>query len=293
MESSQPQPAAAERIVTVDVPLQDLTPVRRRTARARIFERLEANIRAVGLIEPLLVFQQNGQRFILDGYLRYQVLMGMGVRSAPCIVIDTLDIYTPNRQVNYLSHSQYRVMIKRALAIVPEDQLTAALGIARLRSQIPPSMRETLCPEVIRRVEEERLTMKAAKRLMHVNVERQQEILSLSDQAKDTSGPFIRTQIMRTKPEHRVQRPEKASPWNRGAATRQKLVDRLVEVENKHDFFQGVYRQYAADLVKLAIYVRQVINVRDVRDYLAKHHAETLKLFRQIVQHYDEQAAAG
>lgn len=61
-------PVEAEHIEIVDVPLRDLVPVRKRTARKIIFERLEGNIRDVGLIEPFLVHPYKGQFFILDGY---------------------------------------------------------------------------------------------------------------------------------------------------------------------------------------------------------------------------------
>jgi hypothetical protein len=292
MEPKPAVPAPQDCIVKLDIPLDRLTPVRKRTAPARVFARLEANIRAVGLIESLLVYTEKGQHFILDGYLRFLVLKDMGVMVAPCIVIDTLDLYTPNRQVNYLSRSQYRVMINRALEIVPEDQLKAALGVDRFQRTLAPSHHESLCPEVIRRVNEDLLPLNAAKHLIHVDFVRQREILELIDKANDSSGPFIRTQILKTKQDQRVQRSDKSSPWTRSAVTRQKLVDRLVEAEQRHDFFQTVYQQYAADLVKLAIFVRQMVSVREIRDNLAKHHDEELKLFRKIISQYGDSETA-
>ncbi|MBA3936252.1 MAG: ParB N-terminal domain-containing protein [Planctomycetes bacterium] len=282
-----------EKVDPVDVALSDLVPVRKRTASKVVFSRLEANIRAVGLIEPLLIYVHQGQRFIIDGYLRYKVLVSMGVEVVPCIIIDNLDLYTPNRQVNYLSRSQYRVMLERALTVVDEGRLTASLGLKRIRPGMNAALRAALAAEVVAAVDANRLTMSAAHHFVHVIPERQREIVALIAQAGDASGPFVRTQIMRTPPAGRTDPPLRGSPWARVSATRQKLVDRLVEAERRHDFFQGLYRGYASDLVKLAIYVRQLITCTPIVDALAKSHPEDLALFRKIVQQYGEQAVAG
>ncbi len=65
---------ANQDIVTVDVPIHALTPVRTRTAKKAVFARLEANIRSLGLLEPLLIYRHKKHHFIIDGYLRYVIL---------------------------------------------------------------------------------------------------------------------------------------------------------------------------------------------------------------------------
>lgn len=284
---------AIEAIEAIDLPLASLTPVRQRTARKNVFNRLEANIRTVGLIEPLLVYRQGSDYFILDGYLRFQVLQDMGVVSVPCLVIESLDLYTPNRQVNYLSRSQYSRMIKQALTVVDEDRLKSSLAISKLQNEFSAAQQELLCPEALERVRTEQMAKSAAIQLMHVTQGRQREILQVADKAKDHSAAFVRTQIMKTAPEQRVQRPGRASPWNRAAETKKRLVDKLTDAEQHHDFYQGLYREYATDLVRLAIHVRQMVNTKEIANFMGQRCGEDLKLFRQIVQQYGEQASAG
>lgn len=274
----------AEDIETLDLPLQELMPLQKRTVRKAAMERLEANIRAVGLIEPLLVYRHDdGQHYILDGYLRYQVLLTIGQDSAPCIVLRTLDLYTPNRQVNFISRSQRWRMLERALPVVGEEALKSALGLREIRKGFTPAQRQALCQEVLDREAENRIAKVACLHMVHVTHQRQREILALCDQAGDSTAPFVRAQVLRTAPGHRVIVPGGRNPWNKAAETRKMLVDKLVEAERRQDFYQGLYRQYATDLVRLATYVRQIMTIKPLRDALAKTRPETLKDFKKIL----------
>ena len=51
----------------------------------------------------------------------------------------------------------------------------------------------------------------------------------------------------------------------------------LAEAETQHDFCTGLYRQYSADFLKMALYVRKIIITPELRDYLQEHHQATLK----------------
>ena len=65
---SDPQPA---NVKGMDVPIVKLTPLRKRKVSQRDYNKLLANLKSVGLLEPLLVCQEADQYFILDGYIRY------------------------------------------------------------------------------------------------------------------------------------------------------------------------------------------------------------------------------
>ncbi len=69
----------------------------------------------------------------------------------------------------------------------------------------------------------------------------------------------------------------------RGQNTKRDLVKKLAEVEKHYDFYSALYRQYVGDLLKLAIYVRQIVSRPELRDYMAEHHAEDLKFFESVL----------
>ena len=98
-----------------DVALVRLTPFRKRTVTDSAMKKLRSTIESVGLIEPLIVTPNGDDYFILDGYLRYTVLLEMGAETAPCIVLDTKDAYTCNKQVCSITKSQESRMLQKAL----------------------------------------------------------------------------------------------------------------------------------------------------------------------------------
>ena len=68
-----------------DIPLVLLRSSQDRKISKRQCERLRASILAVGLVEPLLVFPEDDY-IILNGHLRYRVLLELGVETVPCIL---------------------------------------------------------------------------------------------------------------------------------------------------------------------------------------------------------------
>ena len=120
-----------------DVPIVKLTPLRKRTISKKNYNKLVANIKAVGLIEPLCVCQEGDQYFILDGYIRYTALLELGIESAPCLVLASRDLYTPNRQVNHLSPKEEVRMLRKALEKLDEATITQAFGVESLKSAEP------------------------------------------------------------------------------------------------------------------------------------------------------------
>jgi ParB family transcriptional regulator, chromosome partitioning protein len=271
-------------IPVVDVPLTELTPIQKRTAAKLNYQRLEASIRSVGLIEPLLVHQHQRHYFILDGFLRYQVLQSLGVTHAPCLLIDNLDLYTPNRQVSYISMAARWKMLKRALTVVDESRLKESLGLKHLRGKLSTAQEKGLCPEVHARIRDERMTQGAARALLPVTFERQREILEIADRAGDISIAFIRAMVLKTPPDQRSTGSLRKDPWDRAAQVRKSMIERLASVEKHHDFFQGLYRQYAQDLIKLVIYAREMLTHKPLRDYLSRHHPKEYELMQQVIQ---------
>ena len=61
------------------------------------------------------------------------------------------------------------------------------------------------------------------------------------------------------------------------------MVGRLQEAEKQHEFYTGLYRQYTADLLKMALYVRKIITTPALTEYLKERHAATIQELNEIV----------
>ena len=70
-----------------DLPIVKLVPRHDRDVSKKYYQRIEASLRAVGLIEPLIVFAQEDHYEILDGNVRFHILRQMGVATVPCLII--------------------------------------------------------------------------------------------------------------------------------------------------------------------------------------------------------------
>jgi ParB-like chromosome segregation protein Spo0J len=78
----------------LDVPLTRLRPLRDRRITKREFDRILSSIKAVGLLEPLIVCPEGDDYVILDGVQRYRALLEMGVDVAPCIIRHQREAFT-------------------------------------------------------------------------------------------------------------------------------------------------------------------------------------------------------
>jgi len=253
-----------------------------------------ANIKAIGIVDPLCVCKEGDVYYILDGYVRYQILLELGVDVAPCLFIDSKDLYTHNRQVQNLSPKQEVEQLRKALKIIDEKTLAAAFGLTSLRTRLGSSFSKYLHPTVSAALEDGHLTRGVAKELTNVLPKRQIEIMDLMKEAGDWTIPFVRAQVLRTPQPLRAKKKYAAgNPWDRGASTKRNLVARFQEAEKHEEFYGMLYRQYSGDFLKVAIYIRQILNRPTLRKQLQKSHGEILKFFETVLQESEPKNAVG
>src|SRR5262245_51657283 len=82
------------------------------------YQKVLSSVRELGIIEPLVVFPQDGTSgayLLLDGHLRLEALKELGQTHAPCIVSTDDEAYTYNRRINKIAPIQEHTMILKAL----------------------------------------------------------------------------------------------------------------------------------------------------------------------------------
>jgi ParB family transcriptional regulator, chromosome partitioning protein len=267
----------------VDVPIASLRPLRERRISRREYGRILASIKAIGLIEPLIVFAEEDGYVILDGVQRYKALIELGAKIAPCIVGSQREAFTGNRMVNRVSPLQEHRMIEKSLEELDEKTIASALGIQGIAYRLKTTLLKNLHPDVALAFDQGKLTRTCAREFLHVTPARQREILTAMEGYKDYGVAFVRTQILKTPTEMRVGRTRKNSPWNKGGRRKGELLKKLADAEQKHDFYSRLYKQYTIDLLRLAIFVRSMLTNRRIRAYLDLHHSKLVSQFEVIV----------
>lgn len=267
----------------IDVPVIQLRPLRERKVTKREYDRIVASIKAVGLIEPLVVFPENGDYVILDGVQRYRALVELGVAIAPCIMGKEREAFTGNRMVNRVSPVQEHRMIEKAMDEVDEGVIAAALGIATLNHRLKKSLLKQLHSDVATAYDAGKITRACAREFTHVKPHRQKEILRAMEGYKDFSTAFARSLVVKTATNQRENRGRKHNPWNKTAQRKNDLLKKLSDAEQKHDFYSQLYKQYTVDLLRLAIFARSLLTNARLREYLNKHHSDIVSRFETII----------
>lgn len=269
---------------SVDVPITALRPLRERKVSKREYQRILASIRAIGLIEPLVVYPDGDRFLIVDGVQRYRALLELKVEIVPCILSKRREAFTANRMVNRVSPVQENRMIEKSLDELDEPTIAAALGLSGIGHRMKKTLLKQLHPDVAGALDQGKITRTCALELTNVKSPRQKEILTAMESYNDWTLPFARSLILKTPPALRdVRRRRKHDPWNKTAKRKDDLLKKLADAEQKHDFYSRLYKQYTVDLLRLAIYARSLLTNTRIREYLDEHHSEIVARFEAII----------
>lgn len=267
----------------VDLSLAAIIPARKRTVTGRGYQKLKANIQALGLIVPLCVCRDGEKYYLLDGYIRYLIFLELGVEEALCLVLDRRDFYTPNRQVNNLSRVQEGKMIRRALESVDGKTIARHFAIKSLYS-MTRIRDKALHPDVLAAVESGEISRACARELAFVVPTRQIDLLKIMRQAGDRSPAFVKTQIIKTSPNQRAKHNGRGkTPWERENKQKSGLADRLAEANRHFSFFKELFNTYYTDLMRLVIHVRDILEEPELHDWLKENDPSTYRLFKDTV----------
>jgi len=268
-----------------DVPLEKLVPLNERKGKLdaqRGFRKILASIEAIGLIEPLCVYPENGHYVILDGYLRFKACERLGISPVPCLLFDTKEAYTYNRMVNRLSPLQETRMLRKAIRTVDQATIARVFGMKTIQHRLGTKMLNDLDPSIVEALDANLVGRRCASELTFVKPARQCEILAEMQRTGDYSAAFARAMVLNTSTPQRNRKMQQKNPWTRRSSKRD-LVAKLEEIEKRHDFYSRLYNQYSTDLLKLTAYVRKLITNDALRAYLEEHFREALARFESIV----------
>ncbi|MBN2559743.1 MAG: ParB N-terminal domain-containing protein [Phycisphaerae bacterium] len=270
-----------------DIDLEQLTPLNERQvnlAKNAGFRKIMASVQAIGLVEPLSVFPENGGYVILDGFLRYTACKELGIRTVPCLVYKDKQAYTFNRNVNRLSAYQEIRMLRKSLETIDEPTIARTFGMKSIKSRLVPTLIKQLHPDVVAAFKENVVSKACARELLRVTHERQVEILKEMTNVGDFSPAFCRALVIQTPASQRNKSKPQRQAWADDGDRKRDMMARLDHAQRQHDFYSCLYRQYSADLLKLVFHVRKMISIPEIEAYLETNHAEVLGRFKTVIE---------
>ena len=293
-----PQPVRISfRQELLEVPLAHLVALKeteRGALKGRKYMQLEASLQHVGLIEPLAVFPQAEDRFlVINGNLRLHILKELEVPKARCTVALDDESYSYNRRVNALSPITEHFMILKAIANgVTEERIATGLNVDVKTIKQRRNLLDGICPEAVELLKDKRVSSKVFYFLRKMKPLRQIDAAELMVSGKNYSIAFANSILTVTPPEQLV-RPEKHTEQNEIVDSTNSLLE---ETTNSLVSDLAIARKtYGADVLSLSVICRcfeSLIKNGKVAKYLERNHAAMFAELQDLVTQVNAERSA-
>jgi RepB plasmid partitioning protein/ParB-like nuclease domain len=292
----QPSVKIGFRQELLDLPLECLLALKETGPNAfkeRKYKQLEASLQHVGLIEPLAVFPQAPDRFlVINGNLRLHILRKLEIPKARCTVALDDESYTYNRRVNALSPITEHFMILKAIANgVTEERIAVGLCVDVKTIKQRRSLLDGICPEAVELLKDKRVSSRIFYYLRRMKPLRQIDAAELMVSGKNYSLAFAASILAVTrpeqliKPEKRVEPPETAVASSVLEETTDSLLSELVIAR----------KTYGSDVLTLSVICRCIENLSKngkVVKYLQQNHSGILGELQHLVSQVNAERVA-
>lgn len=275
----------------VEVPLGQILPTRRLNDAARRtvkYRCIEASVRELGLIEPLVVFpdaKDRGKYILLDGHVRYTILKARGAVSAKCLVASDDEGLTYNHKVNRLSAIQEHFMILRAVKSgVSEERIARSLNVDVASIRQKRELLDGICAEAVQLLRDRRVTGNALRELRKVKPIRQIEIAELLCAADNYSVGYVKCLVATTAADHLVD-PDRGKV-SRGLAPEDlsRIEHEMASQARELRFITESHGRNTLHLVVVVSYLRRLLENGRVARYLAQRHPEIHAEFQKLAE---------
>ena len=251
-----------------DIPLVKLKKIQNRKINPQAVSRIRSSIKKLGMLEPLHVSPSpDGYYTILEGELRYDILVELGYETAPCIVRDDKDIFTTNYQVNHLSPIQATKMINKAMEIVDGQLIADVFGLKKVVYRLPEALLNRLHPTIVKACDNGTITRACASELAEVVPVRQLEIFAMMQNVKNFGTKFVKKQVLDT-PLKNQQSTRKISPWTENIERKKSLGAKLKAQRGESDQCTKSFRDFTSALMSTIIHCRDIITNKAIEKYL-------------------------
>jgi len=276
------------------LPLRKLEDGIRKTSK---YKCIEASIRELGLIEPLVVFPQansNGCYILLDGHVRHMILRTLGESSAKCLVATDDEGFTYNHKINRLSAIQEHFMIRRAIKNgVSEARIARSLDVDVNTIRQKRDMLDGICPEVVQILKDRRATSKTFRQLRRLKPIRQIEVAELICTAGNYSEGYVRCLIAATPVDQLV---EEERPKEVRGLSPEDVARMEHEMATLGREFKVIEESHGKNVLNLVIvngYLKKVLDNARVVRYLSQNHPEILTEFQKLAEARNLQDTTG
>ena len=267
------------------LPVKELRPAQKASEK---YLQVLSSVREVGIIEPLIVFPENGksdQYVLLDGHVRLEVLKQLGETEARCLVSTDDEAYTYNKRVNRMSTIQEHFMILKAIQSgVSEERIAKVLNVDVASIRRKRDLLNGICAEVVELLKHRRVTPGVFSFLRKLKPIRQIEVAELLIATGNFYKPYVKALVAATPPEMLVD-PDKHKVVE--GLTPEQVTKMEKEMEALQRDLKHVEESHGNQVLNLVIargYLEKLFANARVARYLGQHHADIFRELQTISQ---------
>lgn len=273
------------------LPLRTVSETLKKSAK---YQRIAASIRQIGVIEPIVVFPQNGttgqkRRFlIVDGHLRHDVLKAMGEKEVFCLIATDDDSFTYNHKVNQISPIQEHFMIMKALENgVTEERIAATLNVDVAAIRKRRDLLDGICPETVELLRDRRAAPGALREFRKVVPMRQIEMAELMIASANFSASYAKCLIAATPQEQLVDAGHRKQVDGLRPEDIARIEREMQTIEKDFKTIEDSHGKSVLNLVLVVGYIRRLLDNAAVVKFLSKRYADMYAEFEKLAEATD------
>lgn len=272
------------------VPLENILPTKMMSHGIRNsskYKCIEASVRELGLIEPLVVYPQAnlpGAYMLLDGHVRHLILKDLQQPTAKCLISTDDEGFTYNHKVSRLAVIQEHFMILKAIKQgVSEERIARALNIDVYSIRQKRDLLDGICAEAVQLLKDKRLTAKGFRELRKVKPMRQIEIAELLSAAHNYSLAYAQCLVAATSQDQMAMSDRPKEMHGLSPEDISRMEHEMGTLEREFKLIEDSHGKNVLNLVVVAGYLRKLLdNARIVR-FLSQNHPELLAEFQKLM----------
>lgn len=249
---------------------------------------LEASIKELGIIEPLVVYPEpgnTGNYMLLDGHTRHRILATLGVQRVKCLIATDDEGFTYNHKVNRLSAVQEHFMIRRAIKNgVSEERLARSLRVDVSTIRSKRDMLDGICREAIDLLKDRNIGANAFREMRRVKPMWQIEIAELMRAANNFSVGYAKCLVGTTPIEHTVENDRPKEMRALSPEDLEKMENEMVTLSREFRIIEDTHGKNTLNLVVVIGYLKTLLDNARVIKFLAAHYPELLAEFQKILE---------
>jgi hypothetical protein len=245
------------------------------------YHQVLASIREVGVIEPLVVFPQKDDTYLLlDGLVRLEALKQLGETHIHCLIATDDETYTYNKRVNRLATIQEHTMILKAIKSgVSEARIAKVLRVDIASIREKRDLLTGICEEATEILKNRHVSVGVFRILRKMKPMRQIEVAELLVATGNYSVPYTKALLAATPAEMLIE-PDKHK------GVKELTPEQIAKIEREMEALQrdlkGVEENHGTHVLNLVLargYVTKLLGNVRVTKYLSQRHPD---IFREL-----------